>query len=133
MRNHRAIPALVIAFVLAAAAVPADLPGQTQAPTYRVILYLAEEGAPQQVQIQRLDEVWSEADGAQRLQRLLDRHRAPRRAIEYTDASWLRPYLAEAATDQGYSSDRLAQIPHAATSPASRNTKARARLMPVVR
>ena len=71
MRNSRTIFGLVIVLALAAA-VPADLRGQGQAPTYRVILYLAEEGAPQQVQIQRLDEVWSEADGAQRLQSLLD-------------------------------------------------------------
>jgi hypothetical protein len=71
MRNIRTIFELVVVLALAVAA-PADLQGQAQAPTYRVILYLAEEGAPQQVQIQRLDEVWSEADGAQRLQSLLD-------------------------------------------------------------
>jgi hypothetical protein len=71
MRNSRTIFELVVVLALAAAA-PAGLQGQAQAPTYRVILYLAEEGAPQQVQIQRLDEVWSEADGAQRLQSLLD-------------------------------------------------------------
>jgi hypothetical protein len=71
MRNIRTIFELVVVLALAAAA-PAGLQGQAQAPTYRVILYLAEEGAPQQVQIQRLDEVWSEADGAQRLQSLLD-------------------------------------------------------------
>ena len=71
MRNSRTIFGLVVVLALAAA-IPAGLRGQSQAPTYRVILYLAEEGAPQQVQIQRLDEVWSEADGAQRLQSLLD-------------------------------------------------------------
>lgn len=70
MRNGLTIFGLVTALALAATALPADLRGQ--APTYRVILYLAEEGAPQQVQIQRLDEVWSEADGAQRLQTLLN-------------------------------------------------------------
>ena len=71
MRNRRTIFGLAIVLALVAAG-PTDLRGQGQAPTYRVILYLAEEGAPQQVQIQRLDEVWSEADGAQRLQSLLD-------------------------------------------------------------
>ncbi|MGH7542591.1 MAG: hypothetical protein ACREK7_01505, partial [Gemmatimonadota bacterium] len=72
IRNRHTVFGLVSVLALAGAAVPADLSGQGEAPTYRVILYLAEQGAPQQVQIQRLDEVWSEADGAQRLQSLLD-------------------------------------------------------------
>ncbi|MGH7588967.1 MAG: hypothetical protein ACRELU_10265 [Gemmatimonadota bacterium] len=72
MRNRHTIIGLAIALALAAAANPTGVRGQGEAPTYRVILYLAEQGAPQQVQIQRLDEVWSEADGAQRLQSLLD-------------------------------------------------------------
>jgi hypothetical protein len=71
MRNCHTIFGLVIVLALAAV-FPADLSGQGEAPTYRVILYLAEQGAPQQVQIQRLDEVWSVEDGAQRLQSLLD-------------------------------------------------------------
>ncbi|HET6342380.1 MAG TPA: hypothetical protein VFG78_09390 [Gemmatimonadota bacterium] len=72
MRNCHTIIGLAIVLALAAAANPAGARGQGEAPTYRVILYLAEQGAPQQVQIQRLDEVWSEEDGAQRLQSLLN-------------------------------------------------------------
>jgi hypothetical protein len=72
MRNCHTIFGLVIVLALAAAVFTTDLRGQGEAPTYRVILYLAEQGAPQQVQIQRLDEVWSVEDGAQRLQGLLD-------------------------------------------------------------
>ncbi|HKY61141.1 MAG TPA: hypothetical protein VJP59_09030 [Gemmatimonadota bacterium] len=72
MRNGRTVFGLAIVLALAAAASPAGLRGQGQAPTYRVILYVAEAGAPQQVRIERLDEIWSEADGAQRLQSLLD-------------------------------------------------------------
>jgi hypothetical protein len=69
MRNRHTISGLAI--VLALAATAADVRGQGQAPTYRVILYVAEQGGSQQVQIQRLDEVWSVEDGAQRLQSLL--------------------------------------------------------------
>jgi len=72
MRNRHTVLGLAVVLALAASADPAELCAQGQAPTYRVILYLAEQNVPQQVQIQRLDEVWSEADGAQRLQSLLD-------------------------------------------------------------
>ena len=71
MRNCHTIIGLAIALALASA-FPVEVRGQGAAPTYRVILYLAEQGAPQQVQIQRLDEVWSPEDGARRLQSLLD-------------------------------------------------------------
>ena len=71
MRKCHTVFGLAIALALAAA-FPADLRGQREAPTYRVILYLAEQGASQQVQIQRLDEIWSPEDGARRLQSLLD-------------------------------------------------------------
>lgn len=71
MRVFRTIFGLVIALGLTAG-VPAGLRAQGEASTYRVILYLAEQGAPQQVQIQRLDEVWSEGDGAERLKTLLN-------------------------------------------------------------
>lgn len=70
MGNRHTVIRLAILLALAAAS-PAALRGQGDAPTYRVILYLAEEGAPQQVQIERLDEVWSVEDGAERLQSLL--------------------------------------------------------------
>lgn len=39
--------------------------------TYRVILYVAENGGPREITLQRLQEVWSEADGAARLRALL--------------------------------------------------------------
>ena len=54
-----------------AAVFPADLRGQGEAPTYRVILYLAEASASQDVQVRRLDEVWSPGDGGERLQELI--------------------------------------------------------------
>lgn len=71
MRNRHTVFGLVTVLALAGA-FPGPLRGQGEAPTYRVILYLAEQSAPQQVQIQRLNEVWSEADGPQRLQSLLN-------------------------------------------------------------
>ena len=40
--------------------------------TYRVILYLAEDGAPSELSFRRLDEVVSEADGADRIRQLLE-------------------------------------------------------------
>jgi hypothetical protein len=70
MRNRHTISGLAIVLALAAATA-ADVRGQGQSPTYRVILYVAEQGGSQQVQIQRLNEVWSVEDGAQRLQSLL--------------------------------------------------------------
>lgn len=39
--------------------------------SYRVILFLAEDGAPRDVEIQRLKEVWREGEGAARLRELL--------------------------------------------------------------
>lgn len=39
--------------------------------SYRVILFLAEDGAPRDVKIQRLKEVWREGEGAARLRELL--------------------------------------------------------------
>jgi hypothetical protein len=71
MRNRHTVFGLVMVLALAAAN-PAAARGQGEPPTYRVILYLAERGAPKQVQIQRLDEVWSDADGPQRLESLLN-------------------------------------------------------------
>ena len=62
MRNRHTVLGLAVVLALAASADPAELCAQGQAPTYRVILYLAEQNVPQQVQIQRLDEVWSAED-----------------------------------------------------------------------
>ncbi|MGH7564734.1 MAG: hypothetical protein ACREK5_09975 [Gemmatimonadota bacterium] len=62
---------LLIAFVLAGMVGPAESSAQSDPPTYRVILYLAEQDAASEVQIRRLDEVWSAGDSAERLQSLL--------------------------------------------------------------
>ncbi|MGH7570996.1 MAG: hypothetical protein ACREMK_04025 [Gemmatimonadota bacterium] len=62
---------LLAVFALAGMVGPVESSAQAEAPTYRVILYLAEQDAPSQVQIRRLDEVWSAGDGAERLQSLL--------------------------------------------------------------
>ncbi len=70
MRNCYTVFGLTIVLALTAAN-PAQLRGQAEAPTYRVILYLAEESAPQEVQVRRLDEVWSPGDSAERLQSLI--------------------------------------------------------------
>jgi hypothetical protein len=44
---------------------------QEDGSTYRVILYLAENGGPTDVTLTRLQEVWSEGEGVGRLQSLL--------------------------------------------------------------
>ena len=49
----------------------AESRAQTDTPTYRVILYLAEQDPAKEVQVRRLDEVWAPADGAERLRQLL--------------------------------------------------------------
>lgn len=46
--------------------------------TYRVILYLAEDGAPAEMSLQRLNEVWSEEEGSARLGELLSAGRLQR-------------------------------------------------------
>lgn len=62
---------LIAAFALAGLVGAVDSRAQADPPTYRVILYLAEQGAPQEVQVRRLDEVWTAGDSAQRLQDLI--------------------------------------------------------------
>ena len=60
---------------LGVAAATMATPGPARAQestTYRVILYVAEEGAPRQMSLQRLDEVWAEGESLERLQALLD-------------------------------------------------------------
>lgn len=64
--------------VLAALAVTASLvwTGAARAQesgrsTYRVILYIVEDGAPRDVSLKRLDEVWTESEGVDRLRSLL--------------------------------------------------------------
>lgn len=60
----------LIVFALTGPVGPVGLRAQ-DAPNYRVILYLAEESTTQDVQVRRLDEVWSAGDGAERLQSLI--------------------------------------------------------------
>lgn len=66
----RVVPAFALVAVAALAA-PGSARGQAES-TYRVILYIAEDGAPGRMSLQRLDEVWSEGDGPARLQQLLE-------------------------------------------------------------
>ena len=60
-----------LAFGLAAGAAPAQAQTDPDA-TYRVILYLAESGAPTDLSFQRLDEVVGEEAGAARIRQLLE-------------------------------------------------------------
>ena len=69
MRLNVRLPILtILAFVLAGAA---SARAQQQDSTYRVILYLAQDGAPTDVTLTRLQEVWTAADGGDRLRELL--------------------------------------------------------------
>jgi hypothetical protein len=75
MRQSRLILAAALAAVtLAATLGPARAYAQTGQPdtTYRVILYLAEDGAPTDVTFQRLNEVVGEGAGADRIRQLLE-------------------------------------------------------------
>lgn len=70
IRPTRFLAATAIALALAA---PTVAPAQTaDGSAYEMILFLAQRNAPEEVRIQRLDEVWSPADGATRLQGMLD-------------------------------------------------------------
>lgn len=73
MHSPGSVRASIILSVLALTGMvaPAGSKAQAGPPTYRVILYLAEEGAPSEVQIRRLDEVWSAGDSEERLRSLL--------------------------------------------------------------
>jgi len=51
--------------------VPAQAQGADASTTYRVILYLADNGGSQEVSLRRLDEVWTEEEGVERLRELL--------------------------------------------------------------
>jgi hypothetical protein len=62
-----ALMATVSLVVTAMAQDPTDRASRS----YRVILFLAEDGAPRDVEIQRLKEVWREGEGAARLRELL--------------------------------------------------------------
>lgn len=69
--------AAVTAFLALAGASVAG--AQTEsATTYRVILYLAEDGGPSEVSLERMREVWSEEEGTEKLQELLSASRVRR-------------------------------------------------------
>lgn len=75
MRKSRLTPAAALAAVAIATTLWASPAlAQTTQPdtTYRVILYLAEDGAPTDVSFQRLNEVVGEQAGAGRIQQLLE-------------------------------------------------------------
>jgi hypothetical protein len=76
MRNGKNGLGSVLLCVLALGMVATPRPVSAQdatqtSSTYRVILFLSENGAPPDVEIRRLKEVWSEGDGAERLRSLL--------------------------------------------------------------
>lgn len=64
------LPLLALALVTALAA-PARAQSEGQDSTYRVILYVAENGAPSELSFQRLQEVLGEDAGADRIRQLL--------------------------------------------------------------
>ncbi len=68
MRRHiRLLPILVVLSLLGVAHARA----QQDTSTYRVILYIAQGDAPTDVTLTRLQEVWTAADGGDRLRTLL--------------------------------------------------------------
>lgn len=66
---------ILVAFALAVVAgLFATAPATAQpepGSTYRVILYIAEDGAPAEMSLQRLEEVWTAEEGSARLRELL--------------------------------------------------------------
>lgn len=61
----------LLATVSLAVTTTAQTPTDRSSRSYRVILFLAEDGAPRDIKIQRLKEVWREGESAARLQELL--------------------------------------------------------------
>lgn len=61
------VTATIAGFLVAAPAAAQEDPGST----YRVILYIAEDGAPGEMSLQRLEEVWTADQGTERLRALL--------------------------------------------------------------
>ena len=70
IRTLRISLSVAAAFLYAGQAAPAAAQ-EAAGGTYRVILYIAETGAPTDVSLRRLNEVWSEGEGSDRLQALL--------------------------------------------------------------
>jgi hypothetical protein len=75
MRHSRFVAAVALTAVAIATTVwaaPALAQASQPDTTYRVILYLAEDGAPSDVSFQRLNEVVGEGGGADRIRQLLE-------------------------------------------------------------
>ncbi len=69
--NRSPHPILVAVALLAGWALTPSVVRAQEASTYKVILYLAEDGATKEATIQRLHEVWNESQGPEQLKRLL--------------------------------------------------------------
>lgn len=76
MIRHVKTAAVTALLALAGASVAGAQTGETS--TYRVILYLAEDGGPSEVTLERMHEVWSEDEGVEKLQELLSTARVRR-------------------------------------------------------
>lgn len=62
----------IVSLLALAPAFAARAAAQEESSTYRVILYLAQDGGPTDVTLTRLQEVWTAADGGERLRALLE-------------------------------------------------------------
>lgn len=70
-RISRALLSIGAVAAVSLAAIPAARAQDDSASTFRVILFVAEDGAPQEVGLERLQEVWSEEEGLDRLRTVL--------------------------------------------------------------
>lgn len=75
-RRFRSVPTTLVALALGLAVAPVGARAQAGASqpdtTYRVILYLAEDGVPGDLSFRRLNEVVGEEAGAERIRQLLE-------------------------------------------------------------
>lgn len=70
MRAARLVLTLLLAGGVGLA--QAQQEGDEPETSYRVVLFLADDGAPTDIEIRRLSEVWSESESAERLTELLE-------------------------------------------------------------
>ena len=78
IRGIRTALALALAVVAGLFLVAPAAAQQESGSTYRVILYIAEDGAPTEMSLQRLEEVWSAEQGTERLRSLLNANQIQR-------------------------------------------------------
>lgn len=78
MRTMRHVTTATTAVLLALAGASTAVAQTEETTTYRVILYLAEDGEPSEVMLSRMSEVWSEEQGTDRLRELLGAARVRR-------------------------------------------------------